>query len=49
MTDAKSGSNRPRRIRFPRIDFVTLMVIVIILVIVLYLTSELWLTHSFNE
>ena len=49
VTDAESGSNRPRRRRLPRIDFVTLMFIVVVLAIVLFLTSELWLTHFYNE
>lgn len=45
----KSESNGPKRMHFPRIDFVTVMVIVVILVFVLFVTSELWLPHWFNE
>ena len=49
MTDAKSSSNRSRRIRFPRIDFVTVMVVVVILIILVFITSEMWMPHLFNQ
>lgn len=49
MTDAKSSPNRPRRIRFPGIDFVTVMVVVVILIILVFITSELWMPHLFNQ
>ena len=49
MTDAKSGSNPPKRIRFPQIDFVTVMVVVVILIVLVFITSEMWLPHLFNQ
>ena len=39
-------AKKPRRIRFPRIDFVTLMLAVLAAIILLFLTSELWMSHA---
>ena len=36
---------KPRRIRFPKIDFVTLIVAILAAVILLFLTAEMWLPH----
>ena len=38
--------NKSRRLRFPRIDFVTLMLALLAAVILLFLTAELWLPHA---
>lgn len=48
--DDRSGGRtdhavKSRRFRFPRIDFVTLMLALLLAVILLFLTAELWLPH----
>ena len=37
--------NKPKRIRFPQIDFVTLVLAILAAVILLFITAELWLPH----
>lgn len=54
MTDPKPGEasgDRPedpgksRRLNFPRIDSVTLMLALLVGIILLFVTAELWLPH----
>lgn len=48
--DERSGDRadqavKSRRFRFPRIDFVTLMLALLAVIILLFVTAELWLPH----
>ena len=39
-------ANTSRRLRFPRIDFVTVLLALLAAIILLSLTAELWLPHA---
>ena len=39
-------ADKSRRLRFPRIDLVTLMLALLAAVILLFVTAELWMPHS---
>ena len=48
--DERSGdrldpAGKSRRFRFPRIDFVTLMLALLAAVILLFITAEMWMPH----
>ena len=48
--DERSGKRpddapKSRRFRFPRIDFVTLMLALLAAIILLFITAEMWLPH----
>ena len=46
MTDeGTEGVQKPRRIRLPQVDFVTVMLLILGAVLVLFLTAEAWLPH----
>lgn len=39
------GAGRRRRFRWPRLDFVAVMLIVLVLMLMLFFTAEMWLPH----
>jgi hypothetical protein len=43
--DRSHRDQNPRRLRLPKIDFVTLILALLVAVILLFLTAELWLPH----
>ena len=50
MTEHKAeprteGVRKPRRIRLPQVDFVTVLFVILIVFLVLFLTAEMWLPH----
>ena len=53
MPDETSGHHpedgrKSRRLRIPRIDFVTLMLVLLAAIILVFVTAELWLPHMGN-